>query len=144
MRIGDQDPLPIAVDDMRRYTDDGRVRRHVAQDDRSRSYTGICADGYVTEYIRVIADKHAVAKRWMAFSAGVVATRAAQRYTLVERDVIPDDRGFADYHAHAVVDQQAASNLRAGVDLETGPEARDLRENARGQTPTAQPEPMVD
>ena len=45
---------------------------------------------------------------------------------VVDQAVVPDLRRLADDDAHAVVDDQAAADLRAGVDLNAGPEAAPL------------------
>ena len=45
---------------------------------------------------------------------------------MVEQAVVPDLGGLADDDAHAVVDDQAAANLGAGVDLNPRPEPAPL------------------
>ena len=52
---------------------------------------------------------------------------SAQRDSLVEGDVVADDGGFADYGAHAMVDEEAAADFRAGMNFDSGEQARDLR-----------------
>ena len=44
----------------------------------------------------------------------------AQRHALVEADALADRAGLADDHAGAVVDEEAAGDLRAGMDVDAG------------------------
>lgn len=62
----------------------------------------------------------------MAFA--LLFAGAAEGHPLVEHDPIADLGGLADHHAHAVVNEEAATNAGAGVDLDPGEEARDLRD----------------
>ena len=50
----------------------------------------------------------------------VVLASAAQGDTVVDGAVITDFGGLAKNHAHAVVDEQAAADLGAGMDLDAG------------------------
>ena len=56
---------------------------------------------------------------------------AAQRDALVEGHVVADLGGFADDHAHAVIDEEAPADLGAGMDLDSGDPSRDLRQASR-------------
>ena len=58
---------------------------------------------------------------------------AAQGHPVIERDVVADLRGLADHHAHAVVDEEAAADAGAGMDLDAGQEAAEMRER-RGRS----------
>jgi hypothetical protein len=53
--------------------------------------------------------------------------RAAEGNPLVKRDVVPDFRRFADHDAHRMIDEQAAADAGAGMDLDTGEDTRELR-----------------
>jgi hypothetical protein len=68
---------------------------------------------------------------------------AAQGHAVVERHVVPHDRGFADHHAHTVIDKQSAPNLRAGMDFNSRPKTRYLRKIARQQPKVMLPQPVV-
>ncbi len=70
--------------------------------------------------------------RWVALA--VVLARAAQGHAVVDQAVIPHLGGLADDDAHAVVDDQAASDLGPGVDLDARPETAPLG-HAPGQKP---------
>ena len=65
----------------------------------------------------------------------VLLARAAESHALIQGHVIADDRGLADDDAHPVIDEQAAANLRAGMNFDAGQKSRDLREPAREQEP---------
>ena len=67
------------------------------------------------------------------------AARAAEGDALVERHVVADLGGLADHHAHAVIDEEAPTDLRARMDLDAGEEAAEVaHEAARGQRPRHQ------
>ena len=81
-RIGDHHPLAVLINDVRGYADHGRVRRHVAQHDRSGADARILTDGDVSENVRVVSDEDAFEQRGMSlpfFLAG-----AAEGHALVE------------------------------------------------------------
>src|SRR4051794_35823999 len=62
-----------------------------------------------------------------------LAAGAAQRDALVQQNVVTDDSGFTDHHARAVINEEPAPDHRAGVNLDLGEEAADLREDTRQQ-----------
>ena len=70
----------------------------------------------------------------------VLLAGAAQRHALVHRHVVADYGGFTDDHPHGVVDEQPPSQLRAGVNINAGEEAGDLREQPRQQAQLHAPE----
>ena len=57
---------------------------------------------------------------------------SAERDPVVDHHVVADLGGFADHHAHAVVDEEPAPDGRAGMDLDAGEEARELRQHPGG------------
>src|SRR5579863_7362938 len=69
---------------------------------------------------------------------------AAQSDSLVEGDVVADYGGLANYGAHAVVDEETAAEFRAGMNLDAGEQARDLRDVARRKAHAVAPEPMTE
>ena len=97
----------------------------------SRSTTGACADaaifadGDVAQDLRAGANHDIVADRRMPFP--VFLARAAQGHALVQRDIVANDHRLAIDHTHTVVDEQTPPNLRAGMDFNTGDQARSLR-----------------
>ena len=56
----------------------------------------------------------------MAFAAlAAVGLGAAEGNAVVHGYIVADDGGFADDHAHTVVDKQTSAYLRTGVDFNT-------------------------
>ena len=76
----------------------------------------------------------------MAFT--LVQRRAAQGHALVDGAIITDVRRLTDHHTHAVVDKNSPAHDRAGMNFDTGEEARELRNPAAGPFEIGQPEPM--
>jgi hypothetical protein len=64
---------------------------------------------------------------------------AAQRDVLVKRDIVADFRRFADNHPHAVIDEQTATNGRAGVDFDAGQDPGRLGNKPRQDPPIVAP-----
>ena len=56
---------------------------------------------------------------------------AAEGHALVERYVVADDGGLADDDAHAVIDEKAAADFGAGMNLDSRDQPRRLRQRAR-------------
>ena len=59
----------------------------------------------------------------------VLLAGAAQRDALVQQHVVADLRGLADHHAHAVIDEEAAADARAGMNLDARQSARKLADH---------------
>ena len=55
---------------------------------------------------------------------------------MIHQHVVADLGSLADDHAHAVVDEEAPTDLRAGVDLDAGDRPRDLRQQSGSQATT--------
>src|SRR3546814_19445151 len=64
---------------------------------------------------------------------------AAEGDALVERHVVADLRGLTDHDAHAVVDEQPLADPGAGMDLDAGEDAAEMRDEASQQVPAATP-----
>src|SRR5271168_2710902 len=62
---------------------------------------------------------------------------STERDALVHQDVVADFGGFSDHHAHSVVDETAAADLSAGMDLDAGGGTDELRKNARCERESA-------
>ena len=73
----------------------------------------------------------------------VLLAGSAERHTLIERDVLTDDRRLSDHHAHTMIDEQTPSDLRSRMDFDTGEPARHLRQPARQQKKIVVPQPVV-
>lgn len=69
---------------------------------------------------------------------------APQGNTLVEGDVVPDLRGLADDHAHAVVDEDPLTDLRPGMDLDPREQAAHVGYDAGDDRDAVLPQPVGD
>ena len=67
----------------------------------------------------------------MALAGG--KARASERHALIERDVVPDLCGLADYHPHPVVDEERVADPRRRVNLDSGHRPRKRGDKARQQ-----------
>ena len=56
----------------------------------------------------------------------LILSGSAQGNTLIQQAVVTDHCGFADYNAHSVINKQALSDLRTGMDFNSGFMARAL------------------
>src|SRR5262249_43916880 len=97
------DPSAVALDDPAGDTDDGTVRRHFPKHDGIGADARVVADFERTEHFGPGGDNDAVADRWMALA--LLFARAAERYALIDNDLVSDLTSFADDDAHAVVDE---------------------------------------
>src|SRR5580700_3198007 len=122
--IGDHDSLAGAEDDVSRHADDGGVVRHISQHDRTGADTGILADGDVAQHARACANDHVVPDGRVTLADFLA--RATEGYPLVERYVVADDRSFTNDDAHAVIDEEAAADLGARMNLDAGDQPPDL------------------
>ena len=129
VRIGNQHALALAVDDVGRIADNGGIGWNIAQHYRTGADARVLANGDVSQNVGAIAHEDAVAQGRMTLA--FLLAGASQGYVLVESDVVADNRSLADDHAHAMIDEQAPSDVRSGVYLNAGPEARHLRAKTR-------------
>ena len=74
-------------------------------------------NGERSEHLGAGADDHSGTQCRMPLL--LLERRAAQRRALIDRAIIADLCGFADHHAHSVIDENAASHDGPGVDLDT-------------------------
>src|SRR5579864_7495194 len=68
----------------------------------------------------------------------------AERYSLVQRYIIAHNRRLSDHCAHAVVDEEPASNLSTGMNLNSSEQARDLRDEPSQESHVVQPQPVAE
>jgi hypothetical protein len=66
--------------------------------------------------------------------------RATEGHPVVQQHVVTDDGGLTDHHAHAVVDEEPATDRGARVDLDAGEETRQLGDHTREQSQPGPPE----
>ena len=77
----------------------------------------------------------------MALGA-LVQRGTAQRHALVDGAAVADLGGLAHHHAHGVVEEHALANLGAGVDLDAGEPAREVRDEAPQPLQAVVPAPV--
>jgi len=131
-----------APNDFPRNADDGGVIRHRFQDDRIRSDPNLVADLDRPQHLRPRADHHTVAQCGVPFS--LLFPRAAERDPLVEGHVAADLGRLADHHPHAMIDEESAADLRAGVNFDAGEKPRERSDEGRNDRHAPTPELMGD
>src|SRR5208337_2129640 len=126
--------------------DDSRLWRNILDDDRIGPDTRVSADRNIAENLRPGADHHTVlhGRMPLAWRPG----RSAERDAVIESDIVADDRGFADHHARAMIDEETLADHRARMDVDIGQKPRDER-NGPGEEfiiggPKPVREPMPD
>ena len=119
----------LAANHARRYADCCAVGRNFAQHNGVCRNSAVISDLKGSEHLCACSDKNVIPDRRMAFSA--VLARTAEGNAVIYKAVVADLGGFADNYAHAVVDDEAAAYLCAGVDLYTRSVAADLRDHTR-------------
>src|SRR5579871_2678528 len=77
---------------------------------------GVVAHRNVSEDLGSCSDHDIVPDGWVAFA--FFLARSAQRHALVHKHVLADFGGFADHHAHAVVDKTSPANGRPGMNFD--------------------------
>lgn len=106
-----------------------------------KTYFGICRDGtgnksittnhrifadhsLATEDCRSGIDRHIVFNRWMTLFAGqflsTTCRKTAKRNSLIQFNVVSDDRRLPDHDTGSVVDKEALANPGTGVDIDSG------------------------
>src|SRR5580704_3546311 len=88
----------------------------------------------IAEHFRAGAHDDAIANRGMALASLISCT--TQRYALIQEAIITDFGCLADHHSKAVIYEKATADRSSWVDLDSGKEAADLREDARDQRDT--------
>ncbi len=128
---------------MRAGMPDGRrSRRHVAHDDGVGADLGAVADQDGSQDLGAGADDDAAPERRVALA--LVPGRAAQRNAVIERRIVADLRRLADHDSHAVVDENAPADRRAGVDLDSRQPAAPVRQPARQPAEVRPPQAVDD
>src|SRR6476660_3945724 len=91
-------------DDARGYADRCRARRHILDYHRVRADARTVPDLDRPQDLGAGAEHDPVAQRRVPLA--LVPRGAAERDAVVKRAVVTDLRGFADHHAHAVIDEK--------------------------------------
>src|SRR6185369_1524937 len=130
----------LFFDDARRNADRGGSRRHVFHHHRIGADPRTVPDRDRTEDFCAGTDHHAVTESRVALA--LVPRRAAEGYAVIQRAVVADLRSFADHDTHAVIDEKALSDLRAGMNFHAGQPAPDMRNEARQPAQSRTPQPV--
>lgn len=96
--------------------------------------------GLSAENGRAGIDRHLVLERRVSLHAADALTKArrerAECHALIQAYVIADLAGLADHDPRAVIDEEAAADLRAGVDVDARRRVRALGDDARCERDT--------
>ena len=129
-RIGDE-----TIEQRRRRTFERSGHR---QDPLSSTEADPVADGDRTQNLGAGADDDVVADRRVTFAmAGV---RHAEGDLVVNIAVVPDFRGFADHDPHPMVDDEASSDLRGGMNLDSRQPSREMRRESSQEEKSVDPQ----
>ncbi len=122
--------IGMGLDDACRVANRSGAGRHRLGDHGVGADLGTIADREAAQHLRAGADDHILANRRMALGT-LVQRRAAQRDAVVDRAAVADLGGLADHHTHGMVEEHALADFGAGMDLDAGEPAC----NMRGETP---------
>ena len=118
-----------ALDDLAGNADDGGTGRHFTRDHGIGADLGAGTDGERAENLGAGTDDDTIAEGRVALAG--VPGGAAEGDAVIEGHVIADQGGLADHDAHAVVDEEAATDGGTRVDLDAGQPAHQGRAGAR-------------
>ena len=118
------DPYPGLVNHPAGNAHHRAVGGDIAQQHRAGADAGVSPHGDRPQHLGAGPHHHVLAQGGMALADGL--TRAAQGDPLVEQAVVADHAGFADHHAHAVVDEHPLADAGAGVDFYAGGQPAEL------------------
>ena len=102
--------------------------REVLHQDRVGPHLGPVLDSDWSQDLGAGADLHVVADGGMTLAR--THRHPAQSHSVEQQDVVADLRGLTDDHAHAMVNEEALTDRRGRVDLDTGEVAGRLRQGA--------------
>ena len=102
---------------------------------------GAVAHLKTAQHLGASGHHHIAPQGGMALGA-LVQRGAAQRDAVVNGATIADHGGFANHHAHAVVDEDALANHRTGVDFNAGEPAPNVRDKTAQPLETMRPAPV--
>ena len=118
------------------------VLRHLAEHHGVGRDPGVVTHPEGPQHLGSAADEHVVSDGGMALA--VVLAGAAQGDAMIDQAVVADLGGLADDDAHPVVNDQAAADLGAGVDLNAGDVAGQLGVQAGQEGKVVTVEPVGD
>src|SRR5581483_41293 len=140
--IGDDDALTVAQDNVTRHADDGGIGRDVTEHDRAGADAAVVTNRDIAQNARAGPDRDTVSNRGMALAFFLAGPSESD--PLVDSDVVAQDSGLANYHAHSVIDEETPADLSGGMDFDAGEPAKALRIETSQQAKMASPEPVAD
>ena len=126
------------ADQSRRNADCRAPRRYFADHHGIGADASAVTDSNGAEDLGPGADHHAATQSRMTLA--LVPCGTAQRDAVIQSAVIADFRRLADHHTGAVIDEEAATNRCAGMNVDIGQEARDIAQPACGEAPAVLPQ----
>ena len=122
---------------------------HVLGDHRIGADPGARADHDRTQDLCAGADDHPVAQCRMplliALALGIDRWRhSAKGHALIQGHIVANPRCLADYHPGAMVDKEAAADIRTRMNLDSGDDPRQIGYEHGEGSPTLAPDPMAD
>src|SRR6266853_631084 len=130
----------LVENDPRRGPHRGRAGGDVFHDHGVRTDFRTLPDDDGPEHLRPRADDDPLPERRVALA--LVPRCPAQRHAVVQGAIVPQFRGLADHHPHAVVDEHAAADFRARMNLDAGEKTRDVRHEAGEPAHPDAPQPV--
>src|SRR5690606_36342449 len=112
-------------------------RRYLLRHHRVGTDACVVADRDRAENFGAAANQHAVTQRRMALA--FIPAGAAERDTVIERDVVANFGGFADDDTGAVIDKKTLTDTRTGMNIDIADQTSDKGQQARRITPARQP-----
>jgi len=131
--VGD---LTASLDNTTGNANDGGIIGDRMNHYATRSYLNVVAKSDVAKDLCSSADHNPVANRRVTLATLLACS--AKGDSLIEDDIIPDDRCLSYNYSHAVVDEESTADGCAGVDFNSGNHSGDLRDYAR-EEPEADP-----
>ena len=136
-RVGKMDPVgigslgPAALDphQVAGVADDGRIGGDVVNDDGVGADLRAVANRDRSEHLGSGTDGDVVLERRVSLAGGKAGT--AERDALVERHVVADLGRLTDHDAHPVVDEEAVTDARRRMNLDSGHRAGNGGDEAR-------------
>src|SRR5205823_11813625 len=138
LRLAAQSIVP--GDDAGRNSDGRRARGHIAHDDGVGADPGAIANEDRPQHLGPGTDYYLSSERRMTLD--LFPLDAAKRDAVIQRAVIADLRGFADDHAHSVVDEDAAADRRPGMDFDPCEPSPPVGQPARKPAEAGSPQGM--
>src|SRR5579862_8749468 len=115
--------------DSSRNSDDRGMIGHGANDHRAGTDFYVVADLNAPENLGACSDHDVVADRGVTLA--LLVAGSAERDAQVNENVVANLSGLADYHAHAVVDEETAADPGSRMDFDAGQKAGNLGDETR-------------